>query len=647
QYMQGLDVNSMLFDRRMNIQDFTFVVESMVNREVIYNPDTRLSEHFRNHNLDCVQVNSELALDLFEERSRYRGEIDGDYSVRRLARDQMRDDPVSLARLRDADQEKLLEYGIDFDCDIIQYLLPERVAELQAQDVRAALTALVEQIDSDNLDQAARDLATGDYMALIRLTKYHPDHERIIANIGTGQTPRPEVKDDAPDPNSATGRIKIQTSQKTEDLLEELFTPGRDDYDIGEFCDSFARLLKTGQQPKAREIVRQLIDFLSSVNLEYRQKALQLTGAIIDQVTSTGDRLLAEAMTDQIVARLNKKQETFEYSEIIVNLFVRSHQQRQYGLLARLTTAMAGRRAHSENVTVYDSMAIKKAFETISTSGSIDTLIKELVDAVGEDGQYIRQTLTSIGSEEVAMGLARIISHPKRSVRQVTLKILAELGKSSLHVFARILTDDAMFEREGGRYELSDERWYVIRNTIFVLGSLRDPQAVPFLRERISDTDVRVRRELIAALEKIGGEDTVDCLMVMADDPDRSIREAAIITIGLVGSPEAAPLLMDIARRHPQQAQKAVTALGKMGGGEATAFLKKLLAEPQELAELAGGMVSKDDLRVAIIKSLGQIGDRDAIDQIKKFQEGQSATQKIFFRKSPVNKAIAEVLSKK
>jgi hypothetical protein len=61
---------------------------------------------------------------------------------------------------------------------------------------------------------------------------------------------------------------------------------------------------------------------------------------------------------------------------------------------------------------------------------------------------------------------------------------------------------------------------------------------------------------------------------------------------------------------------------------------------------LVAGRTSREDLKVAVVRALGQIGDRRAIDQIKRFRANQSATHKLFFKNSPVNKAIADVLGR-
>ncbi|KAA3637059.1 MAG: HEAT repeat domain-containing protein, partial [Calditrichaeota bacterium] len=320
---------------------------------------------------------------------------------------------------------------------------------------------------------------------------------------------------------------------------------------------------------------------------------------------------------------------------------------KQYKSLSQITNAMHLRRKIENNVTVYDSLAIKKVYMNFNQREIIGNLIDEMIKGVSPESKYIKDILIATGSEEVAMALSDIISHPIRQVRQTALKILGELGHASLEVFSRILIDDEMFEREEGRRELSDNKWYIIRNSIFVFGLLKDEKAAIPLRLRINDPDVRVRREIISALERIGGEESVDILMMMAGDADKEIRESAVITIGLIGNPETAPLLISLAKTDYRICLKAINALGRIGGNEAKAFLSETLSDEDKIRELASGELSREDLKLAIVRSLGTLGDTGAIKIIKEFNENLSTTQKLFFKNSQVNKAIKEILSKK
>ena len=644
QFLQLLDVNAALFERSVTVQDFTFFIESLVRREMHYDPGFSLATYLNEYGVDCIQVNSEMAFALFENRRQYRGDVAGDFTVRRLALDQLGDDPIRLARLRNANAPTLLEYGIDFDPAIIRYLLPEKAAGLSATRLHQLLTELADQIKTGELGPQRTQQATYDYMALFQLVETHPERDRIVANLDD-QRAGDQVS--GAEPLTGTGTIKIETSARIDQLVETVFTSSSPDYQCDDFADTFLRLLKTGQQPKANDVIGRLIEYMGVAEPGLRQKALNLLAAAMVQLRQVGDTEVLGGVVDQTVEQIQAKVETYEYSEFLWLLFDTCHAHRLHQQMARLTQAMAARRTITDNVTIYDSMAVKKGFENISRPATVGRLVEEITRANQERARHLKEIMAAIGTEEIALGLSNIISHPLRNVRQLVLKILAELGKSSLKVFSEIIFDDTMFERPEDRFELPDEQWYVVRNSIFVLGSLRDPQGVSPLRARISDPDVRVRREIVSALEKIGGEEAVDCLTLMSEDPVKEIREAAIITIGLIGSADTAPLLIDIARRNPLESIKAVTALGKVGGDDARRFLGRLLEQPDELAHLAAGKISRDDLRIAIVKALGQIGDQDAIAQVRKFRDSQSAASKLLFKSSPVNKAISDVLARR
>ena len=644
QLLQALDVNALLFQRRMRINDFGYFVQTMVDRQSRCKASGSLAEQLTRKEIDTIQVNSELGYHLFEDRKQYRGDVDGDFSVKRLALDQLGDDPIHLARVHNANEQGLLDNGIDFDPAIIAYLMPEKMASFDAVGVRKVLIELADQINTAGSGPKRAYEATADYMALFKLVEYHPEKKKITADLDERRSLT--TKQDEGESFTETGAIKVQTSAQIDQLLECFFSAAPEQVEPDAFADAFVRLLKTGQQPKATEVISRLLDLMSAPDPDCRQRALNLLGLATTELGRASDTVILDKVAADTISRLQAGSETYEYSEFLWQLFVAFQETCRYGLAARLTGAMAARRTVDGNVTVYDSMAVKKGFENIGRKTTVDALVQGLITAGGETAGYLKDTLVAVGSEEIALALSQIISHPQRSVRQLTLKILAELGKSSLRVFSRILNDDAMFARDHTRHELPDEKWYVIRNSIFVLGSLRDPQGVAPLRARIDDKDVRVRREIVAALEKIGGEEAIDCFTLMAEDPIIEVREAAVVAIGLTGRPESAPILIDISKKDPRNSIKAVTALGKLGGPEAREFMGKLLNDPEATSELSKGVVSKDDLRVAAVKALGQIGDSDAIEHVRKFRDGQSTAQKLLFKNSAVNKAVVEVMSR-
>jgi HEAT repeat protein len=648
QYMQVLDLTVLRMERSLTMRDFTLFLERFVRRLRSDDPDYLMSDYLVRNGIGAVEVNTEAAFKMFESQRQYRGEIDDDFSIKRVIMDMLGAEPLALARIQDADESGLLEQGIDFEQAIVRYLLPERIATVPAVSIRAAARELVSVINTGDRNRSDHKGSVNLYMALFKLVEWHPEREKILENLGDSVLKADEGYTSEPiDPRSRTGAIKTVTLNRIDEVLDDLFAAGNESYETSEFTEAFERLLKTGLRPKAEEVLTRLLTLLSDANPSYRQKSMNLMSCAISTLKAVTEVPSFEGVVNTVVEHLRSKRETYEYSELIWKLSEKCLADKRYDLLARITGAMAKRRLFDQTVTIYDSMAVKKAFETINRPEVIDTLVNELITADFERAGRLKEILAAIASEEVALALSQIIAHPVRAVRQQALKILAELGKASLKVFSRILIDDAWFERDSERYELPDSKWYTIRNSIFVLGSLRDCDAIAPLRLRISDHDIRVRREIISALEKIAGDDAVDVLIVMAEDPAREIRESAIGVIGIIGNPDVVPLLIDVARRNPTEAVRTVSVMGKLGGTDTRNYLSGLLDDETELQNLAAGKVSKDDLRLAIVKALGAIGDTKALDRIRQYQASLSTAQKILFKNSPVNKAITEILARK
>ncbi|MFZ5980277.1 MAG: HEAT repeat domain-containing protein [Candidatus Zixiibacteriota bacterium] len=646
QFMQLRDIAAILFDQKMTEEDFANFMEQFVTRVSPKDRYYQLSKYLEEKNISAIEVNSHRAYEIFEKTKLYRGDVEGDYSIKQFCLNQLGADIKVMVGFADTREERLLENFIDFYRPVVDYILPEKIASIPGEDIRKVLTGLADKVNTcDRSEEKSEYFAR--IMSIFKLVTDHPQYDFIVEHLDSElrqqilQTGKLDHKE------TETGKIRINLQNRIEDLLEEFFVPEKEGYDIFAFSDVFQRMLKTGQQGKAIEIISRLTDYLSSPDPLFRQKALDILVSIVGVMRPDVDRSVMDSIVNDVVTRLATRRETYEYSELIWQLFEKCFQTERYDLMAKICTNLAMRRQVNEGVILYDSVTVKKTFENINRPAIIDDLIKIMIKANHDDSGYIKETLIAIGSEEIAFALSQIISHPIRQIRQMSLKILAELGKASLRIFSRIIMDDTWFERDSDRHELPDNKWYVIRNSIFVLGSLRDEEGLVPLRLRISDNDVRIRREIVSALEKIGGDEAVDLLVMMAEDPVQEIRNSAINAIGIIGNIDVVPLLIDIARRNPTEAIRVVTVLGNLGGADTSRFLSGLLEDPVALADITGGRISKDELRLTIIKAIGKLGDKKALESVKNYQENLSTTQKILFKNSPVQRAISEILSKK
>lgn len=75
---------------------------------------------------------------------------------------------------------------------------------------------------------------------------------------------------------------------------------------------------------------------------------------------------------------------------------------------------------------------------------------------------------------------------------------------------------------------LTDSRWYVVRNLIYIMGKLGHEQFVKHLQPVHSHEDIRVRKEIVRTLRAIRPSGKGDLLIPFLNDTEESIRQLAL-----------------------------------------------------------------------------------------------------------------------
>jgi len=117
------------------------------------------------------------------------------------------------------------------------------------------------------------------------------------------------------------------------------------------------------------------------------------------------------------------------------------------------------------------------------------------------------------------------------AARRVLIEVLAVLGRRNLSAVSR---------------GLRDKRWYVVRNTLHILGKINDPRSVETLGHCVSHQDPRVRKEAFRALGQIRSPKILPYLKTGLADPDEAVRILAVKAFRtLAGSDVARRLLLE------------------------------------------------------------------------------------------------------
>lgn len=238
-------------------------------------------------------------------------------------------------------------------------------------------------------------------------------------------------------------------------------------------------------------------------------------------------------------------------------------------------------------------------------------VVEELVRRLGkarteEERTGLRSTLLHVGADAVSPLGRELVAATDVGARRAYRDALVALD----HVGVPLLED-----------MIGDERWFVVRNIVGILGEIRSADAIDHFRRTIEHADARVRRETILALSKVGGEAAVPLLAKGLNDPDPALRGAAALGLGLTKLPVAAgPLLTRLPDEEDADVEvEIVRALGRIGDPRAVDVLMARAG--------GGGFFSRvpPPLRVEAVRALGEVGCDAALAALRRLAGDRNA----------------------
>lgn len=243
--------------------------------------------------------------------------------------------------------------------------------------------------------------------------------------------------------------------------------------------------------------------------------------------------------------------------------------------------------------------------------GAADQLLNALESRECEERESIHRVLAALGGKGAYWVIQRICLAEGLFERKSLAAALVALGQAAIAPLVAML---------------KDERWYVVRNMVAIIGELRCADCVLALKRPLYHHDVRVRKEAVRALMKIGGEASVLLLLPLLDEEDEGVVRHAILSLGLMRSREAVPALLklldrrDILLKELGVKKEVVTALGRIGDRRVTPQLLKMLGTRGW--PVLGRWL---ELKVAVASTLGMLGDETAIAALTSLARGSGA----------------------
>jgi len=211
--------------------------------------------------------------------------------------------------------------------------------------------------------------------------------------------------------------------------------------------------------------------------------------------------------------------------------------------------------------------------------------IREAVKRMGSSERLRR--LPKVLNRADEGGLRSFQSYVSLLDHQAILPLCEVLGELEQMKARRILCD-SIAQLAQGHVELlgpavKDSRWFVARNVAYILGLMRDPQGVRYLKELVKDGESRVWKEAIRALGAIGDLASRDHLLGCLQSSPVPLQVAAARALASLGEKRAlSPLLKmvedrDFLNRSQEEKREILEAVGQLGSDQVLPLLREIL----------------------------------------------------------------------
>ena len=192
--------------------------------------------------------------------------------------------------------------------------------------------------------------------------------------------------------------------------------------------------------------------------------------------------------------------------------------------LVKIRNAMDKRR-HSDEVVSY----LRKVDHFINAERFIRHLGEALESGMVIAEDDLKRFSSYFNKRSIPHFITMLGRMQKESSREIAINILSELGKKDISLIAK---------------GLEDERWYVVRNLICILGQIGDTRSIEHLIKIVRHADTRVRKAAVRALGKLGANDVLNVLKDCMSDEEETVRITTVRIIGEIDSPLSKKIIL-------------------------------------------------------------------------------------------------------
>ncbi len=316
---------------------------------------------------------------------------------------------------------------------------------------------------------------------------------------------------------------------------------------------------------------------------------------------------------DQYLSLLGTETNPDRFKNVLLNLIrlceILTKEQKMDYVLKILTGLTRATIVSAKRPEIFAKMCIS-AIRKCQTTPAIPLILDSYASQNDSAREILRRLLRIIGDESIEPALATLIDSQDGQVRRNLINLLVGFGESA---------------RPKLEIYLFDDRWYVVRNMAVILGEIRSEKSLNSLSRAVNHMDIRVQREVIKALTRIGGAKVSSFFLRLLPTAPEQLSLIIINSLGMLGDPVAVEPLVeivlksDIFHRNYEPRKEAINALAKLKSQEAVEALGRVLTKK----EFFGG-IRYEDLQIAAVRALGRIGGERSIALLTKADAGRN-----------------------
>jgi HEAT repeat protein len=227
-----------------------------------------------------------------------------------------------------------------------------------------------------------------------------------------------------------------------------------------------------------------------------------------------------------------------------------------------------GNLAKSDNIHPSNRAGIESALVGILSERTMKVLVRTLDDTDRITPEELLELLHLFGRPSLVRICGMLALVDKMKMRKVIIQVLIDMGRDAPEVFYPYL---------------ADQRWFVVRNMLFILTKIGNPAALDHVVQLISHKEPAVRREVFNFLEKFPDGKAKNYLLKFLRDESSAIRIRALQVLASTRSAIALKPIIAIAaseqfvEKDLAEKKMVYEAIGTLGSDQMIPLFREML----------------------------------------------------------------------